>query len=52
MVVPAICQLINEIDWFEQEEDKSVNKDYKKTLLRDPMKVFGEFLSKLSEDWR
>jgi len=53
MVVPTIHQLINKIDRFNHEDkDKNVNKDYKETLLRDPMKVFGEFVSKLIEDWR
>ena len=53
MTVPTILQLTDEIDRFEKEEkDKNVSKDYKKTSLREPMKVFDEFLSKLSENWR
>ena len=53
MKVPTISQLTDEIDKFAKEEaNKTVSKDYKKTSLREPMKVFEEFLSKLSETWK
>jgi hypothetical protein len=29
-----------------------VTKDYKKTSLREPMKVFEQFLSGLAETWK
>lgn len=51
--VPTISQLADEIDKFSKEEsNKNISKDYKKTSLREPMKVFDEFLSKLSETWK
>jgi len=53
MSVPTITQLTSEIDKFAQEEkEKNVSKDYKKTSLREPVKIFEEFLSKLGETWR
>ena len=53
LAVPTISQLASEIDKFAQEErEKTVSKDYKKTSLREPMKIFEEFLSKLSETWK
>lgn len=53
MKVPTLSQLTDEIDKFGKEEsNKIVSKDFKKTSLREPMKVFDEFLSKLSETWR
>jgi len=52
-LVPTITQLTSEIDKFAQEEkEKTVSKDYKKTSLREPVKIFEEFLSKLGETWR
>lgn len=51
--VPTITQLTSEIDKFAQEEkEKTVSKDYKKTSLREPVKIFEEFLSKLAETWK
>merc|ERR1712223_1235439 len=51
--VPTVNQLIDEIDKFAQEErEKTVSKDYKKTSLREPVKIFEEFLSKLGETWK
>ena len=51
--VPTITQLTSEIDRFAQEEkEKTVSKDYKKTSLREPVKIFEEFLSKLAETWK
>ena len=53
--VPTISKLTDEIDKFEKEEqntNKNVSKDYKKTSLREPVRVFEEFLSKLGENWR
>ena len=51
--VPTISQLTEEIDAFEKDDSgKNVSKDYKKTSLREPMKIFDEFLSKLSETWK
>ena len=51
--VPTISQLTSEIDKFAQEEkEKTVSKDYKKTSLREPVKIFEEFLSKLGETWK
>jgi len=51
--VPTITQLTAEIDKFAQEErEKTVSKDYKKTSLREPVKIFEEFLSKLGETWK
>ena len=53
LLVPTISQLTAEIDKFAQEEkEKTVSKDYKKTSLREPVKIFEEFLSKLGETWR
>ena len=53
MTVPTISQLTDEIDQFAKEAgSKVVSKDYKKTSLREPMKIFEEFLSKLSETWK
>ena len=51
--VPTITQLTSEIDKFAQEErEKTVSKDYKKTSMREPVKIFEEFLSKLGETWK
>ena len=52
--VPTISQLTDEIDAFSKDDTKSVavSKDWKKTSLREPIKIFEEFLSKLSETWR
>ncbi len=54
--VPTLSQLVEEIDAFGKSDDaaeaKIVSKEYKKTSLREPMKVFEEFLSGLSETWR
>jgi len=53
MTVPTLSQLAEEIDAFAREEgDKKLSKEYKKTSLKDPMRVFEEFLSGLSETWR
>lgn len=51
--VPTISQLADEIDQFAEDEgEKSVTKEYKKTSLREPVRIFEEFLSKLGESWR
>merc|ERR1712179_438026 len=55
--VPTITQLTDEIDKFGKENEGTdskvnVSKDYKKTSLREPMKIFDEFLSKLGETWK
>ncbi len=51
--VPTISQLTDEIDQFAREETaKNVSKDYKKTALREPIKIFEEFLSGLAETWK
>ena len=50
--VPTITQLTDEIDKFAKEENKVISKDYKKTSLKEPMKIFDEFLSKLGETWK
>lgn len=53
MTVPTITQLTDEIDQFARDESgKNVSKDYKKTSLREPIKVFEQFLSGLSETWK
>ncbi len=36
----------------KDESNKTVSKDYKKTSLREPMKVFEQFLSGLSDTWK
>ena len=51
--VPTISQLTDEVDKFAREEgDKKVRAEYKKTSLREPMMVFDQFLSNLSETWK
>ena len=51
--VPTISQLTDEIDAFSKEGGSTaVSKDWKKTSLREPIKIFEEFLAKLSETWR
>lgn len=51
--VPTVSQLTEEIDKFAKEEsDKVVSKDYKKTSLREPMRIFEEFVSRLAETWK
>ena len=46
-------QLTDEVDKFAREEgDKKVRAEYKKTSLREPMMVFDQFLSNLSETWK
>ena len=53
--VPTLQQLVDEIDAFgasKEGGDKAISREYKKTSLRDPMKVFDEFLSGLAETWR
>lgn len=53
MTVPTVSQIADEIDKFALEEsNKVISKEYKKTSLREPMKVFEEFLSNLSETWK
>ena len=38
---------------FEKDESgKTVSKDYKKTSLREPMKVFDQFLAGLGATWK
>ena len=45
--VPTISQLTDEIDAFSKEGGSTaVSKDWKKTSLREPIKIFEEFLAK------
>ncbi len=57
--VPTLRQLTDEIDAFAKNEEAdgtgakgNISKEYKKTSLREPMKIFDKFLSGLSETWR
>jgi DNA primase small subunit len=53
MAVPTLKQLTDEIDAFAREEaDKKVTKEYKKTSLKEPVRIFEEFLSGLEESRR
>ena len=44
--------IFSAFQFAKEESNKSVSKDYKKTSLREPMKVFEQFLSGLAETWK
>jgi len=51
--VPTLKQVAEEINAFAREEgDKKLSKEFKKTSLKEPMRVFEEFLAGLAETWR
>ena len=49
--VPTVNQLVNELDKFakEEKENSGIVKDYNKTSLKGPMKIFETFLKGLLE---
>ena len=49
----TVLIFFNSFDQFAKDESsKTVTKDYKKTSLREPMKIFEQFLSGLSDTWK
>ncbi|TRY63432.1 hypothetical protein TCAL_07690 [Tigriopus californicus] len=51
--VPTLEQLTEEINQFALEEgDRVIKKEYKKTSLREPISLFENYLSTLSQTWK
>jgi len=48
--VPTVAQLLDQIDAYSKDKDEAQLKikDYKKTALKEPIKIFEDFLGQLS----